>query len=264
MPPVVWVWIFSEITHCLHSIIGTFLLFSLHHQQISIVFTPPPPPHFFCFHFATATFLLSSPHHHYTSTIFTPLTSHLYCFHSTNTTFILFLLHQQLHHHCIYVVFTPTTTCLLFSLIHCHISIVFTPPPVHFYCPFSTKPYFYCLHCTTNTSYCLHFTNKTFLLFSLNQHHTCIVLLLYHHSSIFFTLQCITTFELSLPEHHHISIAFTPPPLHFYFLHSTNTKFRLSSLHLTTSFLLSPLYHHVAPHFNCLYLTTTACLLWWE
>ena len=44
----------------------TFLLFSLHHRHISIVFPPPlpPQPHFYCFSFTTTTFLLFSLHHH--------------------------------------------------------------------------------------------------------------------------------------------------------------------------------------------------------
>ena len=47
----------------LYTTATTFLLFSLHHRHISIVFPPPPPPtpppHFYCFlSTTTATFLL--------------------------------------------------------------------------------------------------------------------------------------------------------------------------------------------------------------
>ena len=96
-----------------------------HYQHISIVFHPPPPPHFVCLPCTTpsTTILLFSVHylhHHLISIVFHPQPpTHFYGFScATFTTFLFFP--------CT----TTSTTFLLFSIYHHdHLSVVFHPPP---------------------------------------------------------------------------------------------------------------------------------------
>ena len=149
--------------HC-HLTTTTFLLFSLFHHNISIVFPLPPPPHFLCFPSSITTtsvvlFSLFHHHHHHISIVFPlpppPPPPHFYCFPSstTTTTFPLFSLFHHQHLSSLvfplpppppHFFFLSSTTFVLFSLFHHHqphVSTVFpppSPPPPHFFWFFSS------------------------------------------------------------------------------------------------------------------------------
>ena len=127
--------------YCLpSSTITTFLLSSLLHHYISIVF-PNPSLHFHCLPSSITSFPLSSLLHHYISIIIPPPSLHFHCHRSSITTFPL----SSLLHHYISIVIAPPslhfhclpsssiTAFLLSSLLHHHyISIVFRPSPLPF------------------------------------------------------------------------------------------------------------------------------------
>ena len=90
---------------------STILLFFLLNvfipsSTIFVIF--PSPPHFYCFPSSSTTFLLFSLHHHPISIVFPLPPPHFYCFSSTTTPFLLFFLYHHHHHHRhISIVFPP-------------------------------------------------------------------------------------------------------------------------------------------------------------